>query len=111
MSASPPSMRDLVQRLLAPESEALVELRDLRAAVHEILDSFEQLDRIAQGLAADVERVRYSSVVRVPIVVAVHERVTTVSAIAAQVLVALRQLERGIDGWEVDGTVPSKSST
>lgn len=99
MPASPESMRDLVQRLRATQSEALVELQELRFAVHEISKAFAELDRIAQGLAADVERVRYSSAVRVPIVVAVHERVTAISGIAAQVLASLRELEHGVDGW------------
>ena len=110
MSAIPQSMRDGIQGLRATQSEALLELRELRSAAHEISSSLAELERIAQGLAADVERVRYSSTVRVPIVAAVHERVTAVSSIAAQVLASLRELEHGLDGWEISSAVPSKGS-
>lgn len=110
MCAPPQSMREVVQCLLAKQSEALVELQELRLAVREILKTLADLDRIAQGLAADVERVRHSSVGRVPIVLAVHERVNAVSTLTAQVLAAFRELDRGIHGWEVGGVDPSTSN-
>lgn len=110
MCASPHSMRDVVQCLLARRSEALVELQELRTAVHEIFNSLTQLDRMAQELSVDVERVQNSSVGRVPIVLAVHERVTALSVLTAQVLSAFRELEDGINGWEVGRAVlPSGS--
>ena len=34
---------------------------------------------------------------------AVHERVATTSELVAQVVAALRELQRGIRGWELDG--------
>ena len=65
--------------------------------------SLVNLDPITQALVADVERVRESSPLRVPIVFAVHERVATTSELVAQVVAALRELQRGIRGWELDG--------
>ncbi|HET9932923.1 MAG TPA: hypothetical protein VFQ35_19600 [Polyangiaceae bacterium] len=94
-------MREVVQCLLTKHSEALVELQELRLAVDEILKTLADLDRIAQSLATDVERVRRSSVGPVPIVLAVHDRVTALSSLTSQVLAAFRELERGIKGWEV----------
>jgi hypothetical protein len=102
MSASPQSMREVVQCLLAQQAEALFELRELRLAVHEILESLIELERITQELASDVARMRESSGRRVPIVLAVHERMRAVRTCAAQILAAFRELDRGINGWGVD---------
>lgn len=110
MCGSPQSMREVVQCLLAKQSDALVELQELRLAVHEILETLADLDRIAHGLATDVERVRHSSVGSVPIVIAVHERVIAVSALTLQVVAAFRELDRGINGWEVGGVSSSSSN-
>lgn len=113
MCARPQSMREVVQCLITEESEALLELQELRLAVHEILGTLADLDRIAQGLATDVERITHASVGRVPIVLAVHERVSAVSALTAQVLAAFRELERGINGWQVadaDSSRPNGTS-
>ena len=113
MCPSPQSMREVVQCLLTKQSEAVAELRELRLAVHEILNSLADLARIAHELATDVDRVSRSSVGRVPIVLAVHERVTEVSTLTSLVLGAFRELERGINGWEVgsvDSSRPNGSS-
>jgi hypothetical protein len=63
------------------------------------LKSFTELNRIARELATDVDRVRESPAGQVPIVLAVHESVTAVSTLTAQLLAAFRELDRGISGW------------
>ncbi|MFZ5896857.1 MAG: hypothetical protein ACOY0T_37720 [Myxococcota bacterium] len=110
MSACPQSMREVVEFLLAEDSDAFFEIQALRDSVHEILESLTELDRIARTLASDVDRVRESPTGKVPIVLAVHERVTAVSTLVAQLLAAFRELDRGISGWGIDGPDSSDDS-
>jgi hypothetical protein len=111
MSARPQSMREVVEFLLAEESDAFSEIQALCDSVHEILKSFTHLERMARSLANDVERVRESPAEPVPIVLEVHQRVTAVSRLAEQLLAAFREVDRGISGWGIGGpeSAPSDS--
>lgn len=111
MSARPQSMREVVEFLLAEESDAFFEIHALCDSVHEILKSFTHLERIARSLANDVERVRESPAEQVPIVLEVHERVMAVSRLAEHLLAAFRELDRGIGGWGVSGPESSPSDS
>lgn len=107
MFACARSMRDVVRCLVGGRSEALRELEELQSAVQEMLYSLVELERVVSSLASDVARVRSSSAVRVPIVIAVHQRVTLINELTGQVVAAFRELAEGVSDWQLNREGPA----
>lgn len=104
MAAEDRDMKEVVARLRQTEADALLELAELRAAVDEILSATVRLAGSVREIAGEAAALaNASSAATTARLENLATRARNVSSGVDSQAIALRELQRGIEGWNIQG--------
>ncbi len=103
------SMKEVVAGLRGKDSAVLAELSELYAAASEILSNAQRLAAALREIAGEAGAITITGRPAAESVARINnlaDYARTVSGSADSHAAALRELQRGIEGWDVQFTVP-----